>query len=382
MSATPILDLEQDPPTRRRSRWARWLPLLIGALIGVTLSAMDWSPDPDSWPGFNPLLWFPGIYVTITIHELAHLGVGMLRGMDPGGLIIGGFRLMRSGDRWTLRVEWKQFIIGGLAMPMSTKDTSVADFVWMVAAGPVASILCTLVLWIAFLHYGSGAWDWIGSFFWGSLLGIFSLIPMSVGAHKSDTARIWMLLKHPSQAMAWMAAVAIQAENIKGVRPRDWDADMFARMMSTPQPGGGRIFPELMAYQRSLEEGNEPSACLHLENAIGAAAKAGKVIQQALYLEAAEVNAMLKHNAANARTWLARALKLRKPESSACAESAVAIAEGRYEDALAKIDAARAHLRKRKQDSGTARFAHERLNQRERLCKEALRVTEDTPVTP
>ncbi len=206
-------------------------------------------------PGFNLLLWLlVGCYVGITIHELAHLGVGMLRGMDPGGLIIGGFRLMRSGDSWTLRVEWKQFILGGMAMPMSTKDTSVADFVWMVAAGPIASILCTLALWIAFLHYGNGAWDWIGSFFWGSLLGIFSLIPMSVGAHKSDAARIWMLLKHPDQAMAWMAAVAIQAENIRGIRPRDWDSDMFASMMSMPQPGSGRIFPELMAYQRSLEE--------------------------------------------------------------------------------------------------------------------------------
>jgi hypothetical protein len=191
-----------------------------------------------------------------------------------------------------------------------------------------------------------------------------------------------MLLKHPGQAMAWMAAVAIQAENIRGIRPRDWDPDMFARMMSTPQPGGGRIFPELMAYLRSLEEGDDTSACVHLENAIGASERVGKVIQQALYFEAAELNAMLKHNAPNARVWLARALKLRKPESSACAESTVAIAEGRYEDALTKIDAARAYLVKRKQDSGTARFAHERLNQRESLCKEALRVTDDTPVTP
>ncbi len=169
MSATPILDLEQVPPARRRRRWARWLPIVIGAAIGFTLSALDWSPDPDLWPGFNPILWFIGIYVTIAIHELAHLGVGMWRGMDPGGLIIGGFRLMRSGDRWTLRVEWKQFIIGGMAMPMSTKDTSVADFVWMVAARPDRKhSVHAGALWIAFLHYGSGAWDWIGSFFWGS----------------------------------------------------------------------------------------------------------------------------------------------------------------------------------------------------------------------
>ncbi len=95
----------------------------------------------------------------------------------------------------------------------------------------------------------------------------------------------------------------------------------------------------------------------HLENAIGASGKTGKLIQQVLYFEAAEVNAMLRHNAANARVWLERALKLRKPESGACVESAVAIGEGRYEDALTKIDAARAWLVKRKQDSGTARFA-------------------------
>jgi len=292
--------------------------------------------------------------------------------MAPGGLVVGGFVLMKSGDRWTFRFDRRRIFGGGLAVPMPVKgEIHVQAFAWMVAAGPLASIVSTLICWLAFLRYGSGTWDWIGSLFWASTIGLLSLIPMSAGLNKSDAARLWMLLRRPEQSRAWMAAVAVQAESANGTRPRDWDREMVEQMLAETVAGSGRIFPQLMACYRRLDEGNECAAMEHLESALAASAQSGKVVRQLLFLEAAEVNALMKHNAAHARVWRERALKLRKPESIACADGSIAMAEGRWADAIRDIASARAFIENRKLDSGLARFAKERLGERERLCEEA-----------
>jgi hypothetical protein len=324
-------------------------------------------------PGFDVLLWVPCLYVMIAIHELGHLAVGKITGMAPGGLVVGGFVIMKSGNHWSFRFNWRRALSGGLAVPLPAKENyRLRDFAWMVAAGPAASLLSALLCWLAFLKYGSGTLDWIGSFFWAALVGLLSLIPISAGLNRSDAARLWMLLRQPDEARAWMAAVAVQAENANGVRPREWDSTLVEGMMSVAQPGAGRIFPELMAYYRNLDERNESAALEHLESALAASAKSGKGVRQVLFFEAAEVNALLTRNSVNACKWRERALKLRKPQSGACADGAIAMCEGRFEDALRDIAAARAFIVKKKADSGLARFAKERLDERERACQDAL----------
>ncbi len=368
MSTTPILDLEQEPPAPRVRRWPTVLYLVVGAGIGVALSEYDFA-----MPGFNILLWLPCVYMAITIHELGHLAAGRAFGLPPGGLIVGGFVLMKYGDRWRLRFDRRRIFGGGVALPAGG-DFRVDAFAWMVAAGPAASILCTFACWVAFRKHGSGDWDWIGTCFWASAIGLLSAIPMSAGIHKSDAARLWMLCTRPEQARAWMAAVAVQAENNRGVRPREWNAALVTQMLAADQPTGGQVFPQLLAYYRALDEGNEEAAFQHVENALAASGQAGKPVRQALYLEATEANALLRKNAGNAKIWLERAIKLRKPECGDCAAGAVAICEGRFEDALADIGKTRKFLARMKVNSGLGLFAEERLDERERLCREAIAV--------
>ena len=368
MQATPILDLIQDPPAPRISR----VGLLIGAAIGLGFVFL-----PDSltgmMPGFNLLLWLPCLYIAICVHELAHLAAGIAAGMPPGGLVVGGFVMLKSGDHWTFRFDRRRLLGGGLAVPLPEKGKfNVAGFAWMVAAGPIASVLSVLVCWLAFLKYGSGDWDWIGSFFWASAVGLLSLIPMSSGMNKSDAARLWMLWTKPEQSRAWMAAVAVQAESTAGVRPRERDSALVEQMLQMPPDGAEGIFRHIMAYYRRLDEKNDQAACEHLESALAASAKSGKAVRQLLFLEAAEVNGLIRHNAAHARTWLERAVKLRKAESIACVKGSIAMCEARFEDGLREIAEARAFIVKKKLDSGLARFAKERLDDRERQCRDAL----------
>ena len=69
---------------------------------------------------------------------------------------------------------------------------------------------------------------------------------------------------------------------------------------------------------------------------------------------------------------MARATKLRKPETTASIEADIAQCEGRYNDALRHIAESRAFLDRRKLDSGVARFARQRLDRIESECRNAL----------
>src|SRR5215469_371416 len=109
MSDFPILDLECDPPKPRAS----WLPLAIGALIGLGLGFVFKGVIEldNTW-------WLPILYLSIAIHELGHLGAAKLVGMDAGGIAVGGFLLFKSGDHWIWRFDWRRTFSGGLAKPL------------------------------------------------------------------------------------------------------------------------------------------------------------------------------------------------------------------------------------------------------------------------
>ncbi|MGJ5817010.1 hypothetical protein [Paludibaculum fermentans] len=62
-----------------------------------------------------------------------------------------------------------------------------------------------------------------------------------------------------------------------------------------------------------------------------------------------------------------------KPRSREAVDAEIAIAEGRFEDALQHLQAAQTHLDKYGLDSGLARFAREQWAQSVSLCRAALR---------
>jgi len=369
MTATPILDLAKDPPQPRRTVRRFIIQATIGALIGISLVL---TPNLPGSPSFNFLVWILAVHVMILLHELGHLVAGIIVGMPPGGIRVGCFQALRSGERWVFRLDWKG-LLSGIAVPLPPQNGfRASDFAWMVAGGPIVSIISIAACWGAWLRYGNGAADWIGSSFWAAGIGLFSLIPLSSGVHKSDAARLWMLLRNPGQAEAWMALIAVNAENITGVRPRDWTASLVEKMMSAPLQNSAAVVPELLCYCRLLDQGHEESALTHLENCLASSEKAGAKIRQTLYLEAAGAVAFHRHNAGHARTWQERAIRLGQPESRAGSSAAISICEGRYADALREIEEARQYIAKRNPGAGIAILALERLDRREQECRAAI----------
>ncbi|MBI3474282.1 MAG: M50 family metallopeptidase [Acidobacteria bacterium] len=255
MSATPILDLEILPPELRTSK----LPLIICGIIGIFLGV---SPLlPPSWHTFSGLWLIPALYVAVAVHELGHLVAGKSVGMNVGGVVIGGFRIFKSGKRWTCQFDWRQAMAGGLAKPLPpTSDVSLAQFAWMIAGGPLASILLTLATGAITLRYGGGAGGWRDYLFWVALLTISSLIPGSAGPNRSDGAQLWMPLRRPEQCRSWIALLKIQTEEAEGVLPADWDASLVAEMLTAEPMSAEYSYCQLLTYYRRADQGDDLEA--------------------------------------------------------------------------------------------------------------------------
>jgi hypothetical protein len=335
-----------------------------------------------AWPSFNGLWFLVLFYLSIAVHEVGHLAAGKLVGMEPGGIVVGGFIAIKSGAKWAVRFDWRRILGGGLAKPLPRKgEFSPGRYAWMVAGGPLASVLLTAVSGAAWLA-GSRS-EALGSLFWaGWFTVIVSAAPYSSGSTKSDGARLWLLLRHPEAARAWMALILLLAEESAGTLPRHWDPELCALGLNPAPDAPEYSYAQLLAYYRAIDLGRAEEAPPLLERALTRSAKCGKLMRQACFLEAACASALLRNNPDQARTWLAIGRKLRKPESTDSIDAGIALCEKRYEDVLRHTAATRAFLDGRKLDSGLARFIRERLDAMDRECHQDFDRTSDGITAP
>jgi hypothetical protein len=366
MSTTPILDLEEPPP---KPPPVKWIAVPVGGLVGLLLGLIP-TMNLHYLPGFNGFLFLPALYVSVAIHELGHLLVGSLVGMPPGALVVGGFVIFKSGQRWLVRFDHRRIFSGGMAKPLpQKKDVRPAAFAWMIAGGPIASVLLTAACALAEFRYADGKWNWMGTLLWTGLL--ITIAPWIPGSKRSDGARLRMLIRRPEQSRSWMALWALQTEETRGVVPREWDAELVRQMLATDPSAAEYPYIQLLAFYRCTDENKEQEALEHLENALARSARITKVLRQCIFLEAACSSARSRKNISQARTWIERTGKVHEPVSTDGVEAAIAIREKRYEDALRFLGSARVRIERLKLDSGLARFAKEKLSEDQRLCESA-----------
>lgn len=168
-----------------------------------------------------------------------------------------------------------------------------------------------------------------------------------------------------------MALLTLQTENTKGLRPREWNRQLIEQILTTDASASEYLYSQLLAYYRKLDEGLETQALEHLEIVLSKSARVGKVLRHGLFLEAASASAFICRRAGQARSWRERACTLRKPESLDALDAKIAMCEGRYEEAARHWEAARAHIVRRKLDSGLIRFATEKWAEYEAVCRTA-----------
>jgi hypothetical protein len=168
-----------------------------------------------------------------------------------------------------------------------------------------------------------------------------------------------------------MAILALQTEEAKGLRPHEWDPQLFEQILRVDPSACEYLYCQLMAFYRRADEGMEEAALEHLENVLAKSARVGRALRHSLFLEAASATACIRKQPAHARVWRERACKLRKPESLDAVEAGIAMCEQRYEEALRRWEAAHAHMVRRRLDSGLVRFAKSKWAEYEGACRTA-----------
>jgi hypothetical protein len=168
--------------------------------------------------------------------------------------------------------------------------------------------------------------------------------------------------------------LALQTQETHGTLPSDWDPALMDEILKIDSSQAHYPAAQMFACYRSVDRGDTETALQHLENALAASSRSGaKKVCHWCCLEAAAASARERKNPAQARTWLARATKIQKPQSTFGIQAEIAMAEGRFDDAIQNWAAARGYIERRRLDSGLARFSKERIAQRERQCHIALR---------
>jgi hypothetical protein len=264
-------------------------------------------------------------------------------------------------------------LVAGLAKPLpETGDFHEGRYAWMVAGGPLATLLLLAASGISYWWLGPGAPAWLTTLGWCNfLIALSCLVPYRIGPIRSD-ANWLLLLRRPKEARSAMAFMQVMAQEAKGVLPREWDAEVFETMMAGSISDASAAFRHLLAFYRRMDEGQEAEALRSLEQSLAASGLCGRAIRYACFMEAACSSGLLRRNADNARAWLADARKLRKPLTKSGVEAAIAVCEGRYADAIKHWDAALDFLARRKLDSGLARWGKNVIVFRRGQCQEAL----------
>jgi len=375
VSATPILDLEQEPPAGMRRWVVRSISVALGLLLGGALILHDEGLLGDWSVPFNGLLFFPALLFAIAIHESGHALGGAAVGLKNGGMAVGPLLFWKGTTGWHFRFNW-QCLMGGYYRPLADLNSfrpRAAAF--MIACGPLADLSMVLVC-ATLLRQGVRS-EWWGTLFCiECLLLALNCIPYSTGSSKNDGARFRQLLFRPAEARSWIALMELQTQDARGLKPAEYDDVAFQTAMEFVLEANEYWYCRYLAFYRSIDQGKPELALLHLEDALSRSGRSGNAVQRVLYSEAAFASTALLGKAEQAKVWRARAVRAQKSPPLDAVDAAIAMAECRYADALAFFEKARLRVQQRKVDSGMVKFALAEWAIYEDRCREGLRKDE------
>jgi hypothetical protein len=245
-----------------------------------------------------------------------------------------------------------------LAVPASHRDLR-RRFRILVSGGPLATALVFVAL--TFLPLTPFTWSmWL----WNLIVAASSWIPFYARGTATDAKALW-LLSRPGREGDWLAAILyIMAIDRQGVWPRDWPAEVIAQLESdgaSPPAASARY----LAMVYALDLGEPARVAAALEEVLSASHKLRPDLRRVVFSEAAFYQGVMARNAELARAWLkdARAVKGTGAEKGWATGllAAVAMAEGREEEAREQARAAIAYLDRWPSESGSIAAAKRRL---------------------
>ena len=316
---------------------AAWVgPLLIDSDLSENRLVRQLGEADDILTAWDLLALPVLVLIVLGTHEIGHLLGGLSQGMRFLLLIVGPFGWHASVRG--VRFEWNTSpaLMGGIAaaVPTRTGASLGRQLLVLIAGGPVASLLLTIVA-VALAAVSGPRFAAYSIFVAAISFGIFlvTLIPVRSGGFMSDGMQIIDVLRGGHAVIERNALLRIFAQSLDGVRPRDWDASAIDELssMASEDPlrsTGGSLYllyramdggnaADIARYRQRLEDGVDgyPSGfrqSIHLELAICA-------------WMAADVDAVRRHLQASQGGVAEKSRRL-------LARAALARLEGRHED--------------------------------------------------
>jgi hypothetical protein len=283
------------------------------------------------------IAWF----LSTLIHELGHIAAGVTQGFRFQLLVVGPFAVQRDGLTDRIRLGWnRQFeLAGGVAATLPDSDERLSSRMrWMVIAGPVASVLLTVLAAWWWWHAPSG-WGGAVRFFTAVIAagtGIATLIPMDNGSFVTDGKRFLQLGRDDERARRDTARLVLFVREQSGLRLRDEPGTRIASLLEPADASLGEVGSRLVAAAWLVDHGAYDEAEQHLARAAAIADGLPFYMAAAVAIERARLVAQFARNGAAARALLAphakamaRAPKIIRQQLDA----ALALADGDAETA-------------------------------------------------
>lgn len=382
MNPTPFPDPVTAPAAKAFKRRELFVTLamavggaLFGALVarlGIDLGQAFSGSSLRSQFDFNlgTLLLVPVMWLAVVLaHEFGHLLGGRLAGMRPLMLFAGPLHFEFGADgRTRLKRNRVKQSFGGLAACAPAPGMGRGAFALLVAGGPLASFAFGALLLPAAFALGG----WLGGALFGTallslLIGLATLLPLRAGGFMSDGGQLLGLARDDAETRQRLALASLMAQSYAGVRPRDWDAGLFAAATAGATEPTLREIVALLRAAVAEDTGRLDDADAEWravatrlgEPDAGAIAPA---MRGALSLTVAIWLAQRRREAQAARRWLDAARGgFNDPAMLAFAEAAIAWAEGDASTARRKVEETRALL-PRLADRGSATVLAESLD--------------------
>jgi hypothetical protein len=337
-SATPILDLEAEPPAPRTNVSLKGLLIAVPAAIGLVIVALGGSifvlvianeNRPQWFSDFSPLaraveLTFRhGPFVAMGVTWLASFfGLVVHEAGHAIGAVLVGWRIIefraapvvlnRETGNWKLRLRWRIWP-AGLVVPEYSPVGFHSKYGTMALAGPFAN-LCTAILVLMFFR--PERWFFLvltlHFILWSGFAGVFNLLPIRARDLELDGYAAMVVCRKPARLAARIAAIRMR-EHVRSKRPVEsmnqrWVALSESVQRASLQNVGGMC----LAYAYWAKLGKYDRSAAILEKILRLCGNADKRLRGLIFAECTVLSGIRGHEKA-AKIWKDRALKLDIP---------------------------------------------------------------------
>ena len=257
--------------------------------------------------------------IIVTVHELAHTAMGLALGMKLWAFVVGPFQWLIQDGHWTFQFRPKQILSGSGATSVvpATPDFSHDNYLYVVAAGPVVTLITgILAMWIATKGEAGSVGPTTGYCLlfglWSLTGGLMNLIPFRTVRNYSDGAKIYQLLSDGPWADYHRISGVVGSSLVTSLRPRDFDILTIQRAARDIAYGSQGLILRLYVYVHFLDQGRLTDAAEALHEAELIYQQSSLNIPPELHTDFVFGNAYARRDAVAAREWWAR-LKASKP---------------------------------------------------------------------